>query len=236
MMPLIKSYLDLCRVSNLPTVWTNVLAAVVLSNTPFSWSSFLILSLTHTFFYTGGMCLNDLCDITQDRVHKPFRPLPSQKISIRNATLFIGVLFGLALFSLLFVPHPRAFYLGLILLVFIITYDWFHKGHPFTVFLMAACRLMVFVISGMAISGKVGMAVWIGGFIQFIYILILSLVARYENSLKEGFSFPVIPMMIASISILDGIMMVGFASSFWLLAGMSGAVLTHLGQRYVRGD
>lgn len=182
------------------------------------------------------MCLNDLCDITPDRVHKPFRPLPSQKISLKNATLFIVLLFGLALFLLLLVPYPRAFYSGLILLVFIITYDWFHKGHPFTVFLMAACRLMVFVISGMAVSGNVGMAVWIGGFVQFVYILVLSLVARYENSLKGGFSFPVIPVMIASISILDGIMMVCFASSFWLLAGMGGAVLTHLGQRYVRGD
>jgi hypothetical protein len=42
--------------------------------------------------------------------------------------------------------------------------------------------------------------------------------------------------MLASISFIDGIMMALFASPFWLLAGMGGAVFTHLGQRYVRGD
>ncbi len=75
-----------------------------------------------------------------------------------------------------------------------------------------------------------------GGFVQFFYVLFLSLIARYEHTFKEGFSFPVIPMMLASISLLDGIVMVSFVSPVWLLPGLSGAVLTHFGQKYVRGD
>lgn len=231
-----KPYLDLCRVSNLPTVWTNVLAALVLSGVPFSLADFLTLYGSISLFYSGGMCLNDLFDVKEDRVNKPFRPLPSQKISIKNAILFTIVLFGLALFLLLLMPYPEAFYAGLILLALIIAYDRFHKGHPFSVLLMAACRLMVFVISGMAVSGSMSGGVWAGGFAQFIYILILSLVARYEKRSKGGFSFPVIPVMLACISFLDGIVMAFFISPVWLLAGLAGAVLTLVGQKYVRGD
>lgn len=232
----IKPYLDLCRVSNLPTVWTNVLTALVLSNLLFSWTDFLILSLSLSGFYTGGMCLNDLFDVQEDRIRKPFRPLPSQRISIKKAALLTIALLGGALFLLLWVPYPRAFYGGLILLMLIIVYDRIHKRHASSVFLMAACRLMVFIISATAVSGTAGLEVWVGGFIQFIYVLVLSLVARYENHFKKGFPFPVIPLMLACISLLDGIVMASFASAAWLLAGMGGAVLTYIGQQYIRGD
>jgi 4-hydroxybenzoate polyprenyltransferase len=182
------------------------------------------------------MCLNDLCDVKEDRIKKSFRPLPSQRISIKQATLFTIALFGLALFLLLLVSYQRAFGVGLILLLLIIVYDRIHKGHPSSVFLMAACRLLVFVISAMAISGGVSAAVWVGGFVQFIYVLLLSLVARHENHLKTGFSFPVIPMMLACISLLDGVVMASFISPIWLLPGLGGAVLTHFAQKYIKGD
>jgi 4-hydroxybenzoate polyprenyltransferase len=232
----IKPFLDLCRISNLPTVWTNVLAAVVVSGEPFSWPTFLILSSSISLFYSGGMCLNDLFDVEIDQVHKPFRPIPSRRISTKEAMLFTIVLFAVALSLLLFVPYQRAVYAGLLLLGFIIAYDRIHKQTPFSVFLMAACRLMVFVVSAMAIAGTVGRPVLVGGFAQFAYILFLSLVARYENWIKTKFSFPLIPVMLACISLLDGVVMAFFASPVWFVAGLFGAVLTHFGQKYVRGD
>lgn len=105
-MPAIKVFLNLCRISNLPTVWTNVLAAVVLSGTPFSWPNFLIISVSLSFFYSGGMSLNDIFDAEIDRVEKPFRPLPSHRISLRTAKLFTTFLFGVAL-ALLFLHQIK---------------------------------------------------------------------------------------------------------------------------------
>ncbi len=232
----IKPYLDLCRISNLPTVWTNVLAAIVLSGGSFSWSHLLVLALSMSLFYSGGMCLNDLCDATVDRLRKPFRPIPSGKISVQDARIFTTILFGVALALLLILPFRSALLAALFLLALIVVYDRVHKKHPWSIFLMAGCRLMVFVVSSSAVSGKVNGAVGIAGCLQFFYVLILSLVARYENRTGKEFSFPVIPVMIASISILDGIVMAFFVSPLWLLAGCAGAVLTHLGQRYVKGD
>ncbi len=232
----IKPYLDLCRVSNLPTVWTNVLAAVVLSGASFSWPHLFVLDVSMSLFYSGGMCLNDICDAAIDRVHKPFRPIPSGKIPVRGARIFTMILFGFALALLFILPFRKALPAALFLLALIVVYDRIHKGHPWSIFLMAGCRLMLFVVCSLAISGKVNGAVGLGGSLQFFYVLILSSVARYENQSGKGFSFPVIPVMISCISILDGIVMAFFISPFWLLAGCAGAVLTYLGQRYVRGD
>ncbi|MBI5055759.1 MAG: UbiA family prenyltransferase [Nitrospirae bacterium] len=233
----VKSYLDLCRVSNLPTVWTNVLAGVVLSGIPFSLHHFITLSLSLSFFYSGGMCLNDIFDAKTDTGKKPFRPIPSQRISINSAVLFTIALFTIAILLLVFVPHREAIYAGLLLLILILIYDKFHKGHPLSVILMAACRAMVFVVSSIAVAGTVGKFVAIAGALQFIYVLVISIVARYENKGgMRGYSFPVVPVMLACISLLDGIVMAVLISPVWLTAGITGTTLTLLGQRYVRGD
>ena len=232
----IKPYLDLCRVSNLPTVWTNVLAAVVLSGVDFSWPNFLFLLLSLSLFYSGGMCLNDLCDAVPDRLHKAFRPIPSGRISVRNALLFTAFLFVLALLVLLFLPYRVSLLTGILLLILIVVYDGIHKGHPSSVILMGGCRFMVFIVSSLAVSGKVNVLVLAAGFLQLVYVLIITIVSRYEGSSGKDFSFPVIPVMLASISLIDGLMMALFASPFWFLAGLGGALLTHLGQKYVRGD
>ena len=236
----IKSFLELCRISNLPTVWTNVLTAVVLSVSGFSWFNFLILGISMSFFYSGGMCLNDICDADIDRIKKPLRPLPSKRVSIKNAYLLTIVLFVIALAFLLFVPHKVAIFTGFMLLVAIIAYDMFHKVHPVSVVLMAACRLMIFVITAIAVTGTIGLFAAIAGSVQFVYILVLSMIARYEKNppfSKGGMKgFSIIPLMIAFISLIDGVVMAIFVSPEWLAAGASGTILTLFGQRYFKGD
>ncbi|NTU42933.1 MAG: UbiA family prenyltransferase [Nitrospirales bacterium] len=232
---MIKPFLALCRISNLPTVWTNVLAALVLSGS-FTWPDFLLLSLSLSLFYSGGMCLNDILDAEADRIRKPSRPIPSGKVSGKSAVIFTAALFATAIVILLFFSFQRVWCSGLILLALIIVYDSFHKGSPLSVIFMAACRLMVFWVSAMAVAGTVGLYVKIAGLIQFMYVLIISLAARHEKQMKAPYPFPVIPFMIASISLIDGAVMAVFASPAWLLAGIGGALLTGAGQKYVRGD
>jgi 4-hydroxybenzoate polyprenyltransferase len=232
----LKAFLDLCRISNLPTVWTNVLAALVLSGVSFTGGDFLILAISLSLFYSGGMCLNDLYDAEIDRKEKPFRPIPSGRISPKAVEVFTLFLFVIALSLLLPTRHPSALFAGLVLLGLIVAYDKSHKKSPASVFLMAGCRLMVFVVTGLAISGTVTGAVWTGGLAQFLYILVLSLVARSENRSKIKFAFPVIPYMLAGISLLDGLLMGFGGSPAWFPAGVGGTVLTLFGQKYVRGD
>lgn len=66
----INAYLRLARISNLPTVWTNVLAASVLSGGTTPIRLFLVM-LAASLLYTGGMFLNDAFDQNIDRAERP---------------------------------------------------------------------------------------------------------------------------------------------------------------------
>ena len=118
----------------------------------------------------------------------------------------------------------------------IAAYDRYHKRHPATVLLMAAARLLVFVVTAEAIAGQVGALVWIAGSLQFVYTLLITVVARHEHARGKRYAFPLIPRMIAGMAVLDGLVLTALVSPLWLIAGFAAALLTHFGQRYVRGD
>lgn len=63
--------LRLGRVSNVPTVWTNVAAGVALSGAGFSVGIVAGLMLALSLFYIGGMYLNDAFDRDIDARERP---------------------------------------------------------------------------------------------------------------------------------------------------------------------
>src|SRR5690606_37475727 len=93
----IKPLLALCRISNLPTVWMNVLAAMVLINQAIpnaaQWYWFPLLALALSAFYCGGMVLNDLCDYEWDKEHQPYRPLVAGGVTLKTAVIIAWLLF-----------------------------------------------------------------------------------------------------------------------------------------------
>ena len=231
-----KAYLDLCRVSNLPTVWTNVLAAGLIASGQFQPASFLLLALALSCFYLAGMSLNDVCDLEHDRQRRPTRPIPSGRVTVRGAWALTVTLFAGGLLLLGLAPKPGGVGAGLLLLAAIVAYDLRHKGNPWSVLLMAACRFLVFVVVAMALTGDVTLPLLVAGGAQFVYVVIISLVARRENASATPYPFPVVPAMLAGISLLDGVVMAIFVSPLWLAAGAAGTLLTWAGQRHVRGD
>ena len=56
------THLKLGRVSNLPTVWTNVLAGTILGGGDAGGARTVLVALAMSMFYIGGMYLNDYCD------------------------------------------------------------------------------------------------------------------------------------------------------------------------------
>ena len=69
--------LKIGRVSNLPTVWTNVVAGAFLAGLQADLPQLLWVMLAITLFYTGGMYLNDAFDADIDARERPSRPIPS---------------------------------------------------------------------------------------------------------------------------------------------------------------
>lgn len=68
--------LELARISNLPTVWGNVLAAWLLSGGPPSVLLVVVLAGA-SLVYAGGCTLNDAFDAAWDRRHRADRVIPS---------------------------------------------------------------------------------------------------------------------------------------------------------------
>ncbi|TWI46680.1 4-hydroxybenzoate polyprenyltransferase [Pseudoduganella flava] len=241
MMPALAPVLALCRVSNLPTVWMNVLTAALLCGwplaTPQGAAPVLLLMVSLSCFYCGGMALNDLCDRTHDALHQPFRPIPAGRIGIRQAWGTTFLLFGLALAALLAMPSAAGLGAGIALLAVICAYDYLHKAHAASVLLMACARLLVYVVTAAALTGTVAEPVWLAASVQAAYVLALTAVARGEHRMPGGrYRWPVVPWLIALMPLVDGALAAWWAGLPWLAAGVLGTVLTRLGQRRVRGD
>lgn len=237
---MLKTALALGRVSNLPTVWMNVLCASALTAASFGLAlpvgTAILVAVAMSFFYAAGMCLNDYCDRHWDAERQPFRPIPAGKISAPKVLSLSLGLFCVGFALLLFTPSARGVIAACVLAALIVAYDYLHKKHWATVVLMALTRLGVYAVAGFALAGTVTTAVIVMGLIQCVYTLLVTVVARLENSKAGGYGFPVIPWMIACMGLVDGIALALLLSPVWLIAGVVTLVLTRWGQKYVRGD
>lgn len=236
----LKSILALCRVSNLPTVWMNVVTAALLvsytTQQPVAWLMVIGLAVAISAFYCAGMSLNDVCDYQWDKQHQPYRPLVAGKLSLQQAKWITLGLFVLGFLLLSLAPFFASVIAGLALFAVIVAYNVLHKKHASSVLLMAGARALVFVVVAQALAGEFVFLAMLAGAVQFFYTLSLTLVARHENKRGKPYSGPVIPRMIAAMALVDGIFLAVVLSPLWLLLGIVMTGLTRFGQRYVRGD
>jgi 4-hydroxybenzoate polyprenyltransferase len=145
----LRTLLILGRISNLPTVWSNLLAASIVV---FKWNDVpatLLQCCGGSCLYIGGMYLNDWCDAAFDAQYCPDRPIPAGKISRRVAgKLAIGwFLFGLTIFSLMGVT---AFGAACVLVAFIVLYDFHHKNITWAPLVMGACRYLLYFVAALS--------------------------------------------------------------------------------------
>src|ERR1700739_1237491 len=91
-MPGVATLLRRGRISNLPTVWTNVLAGSVLAGGAQFSNEIALIVVAMTAFYVGGMYLNDYFDRAIDARDRPGRPIDAGEIRT-GSVLSIG--FGL---------------------------------------------------------------------------------------------------------------------------------------------
>lgn len=175
-----RTLLVLARISNLPTVWSNCLAAWLLCGGGL-WDRFDLLCLGATLLYTGGMFLNDAVDERFDRRYRPERPIPSGRIGSRTVWI-LSCLLLLAGWGTLASLGSAAAIVAAILLVAIVFYDLVHKRTALAPFLMAACRFLLYVLAASVLNRSRNPAVlWWGGALG-AYIVGLSFLARGEST------------------------------------------------------
>ncbi len=215
-----RLWLDLARAGNFPSVWSNVLAALVLSGSAVgTWPAPSLLVLTFlagSLAYAGGTTLNDVFDAGFDRKHRPERAIPRGLIARATAGLVGGLQLALGLGLLVFLGASplAAAGLGAVILL----YDWLHKRWTGSVLLMAGCRVMLAVTLA-TLPGQTMTSTFIAWLVAlFVYIVVLSLLARreYHPGAPAEKLAKIVRKMLAFIPFVDALALL--ASAAWIPA------------------
>ena len=189
----LTAYMQLARLSNIPTVFSNVLVGVALvwSVGPFPWGTALIAIFAASLLYVGGMALNDLLDRHIDAIEHPQRPIPSGALSLREATAFTTLSFGIAITTVALLA-PKAVFFALALTAAIVLYDLLHKRWTGSLIFMGLCRALVYVLAAAMTAHATDLTPDIGEIVLFaallaLYITSLTVVAQKEVQGVLGF-------------------------------------------------
>lgn len=205
-------WLRLGRISNLPTVWSNVLAGTLLAGAQPDVNTGLVL-LAASLLYEGGMWLNDAFDSAIDARERPQRPIPSGEIAVRSV---FAVGFGLlgAGVALLSASGWPAIASALLLALAIIGYNLHHKGVVWSPWLMGFCRALVYVTAGSVASAEPEPRLILAAVALLAYVAGLSYAAKQENLDQFRASWP---LALLSAPLLYGAAHIGWTALPYLV-------------------
>lgn len=178
----LRAHLALARVSNAPTVVSNVLAGAVLATALGLDGTIVLIAVAMVLFYTAGMYLNDIFDLDIDRRQRPDRPLPSGQVSVPAAVGVTVGLFAIGLVLLAFTTW-EALIGGLVLVGVITLYDAWHKTNPAGPFIMAATRSLVYITAFLAYDSDVSSGLVIWAVLMLFYVAGLTSIAKTESGI-----------------------------------------------------
>lgn len=224
-----RGWLVLSRLSNLPTIWTNVLAGSVAAGAALD-SRVAWAVLAASLLYTGGMVLNDLWDMDHDGVHRPTRPLVSGQVSPKAAAVVMLVLmFGGMALAKFVDPAAQVWVIGLV--AAIVYYDIRHKRDPLAPVVMGLCRGLVYAVAAAMATGDVPHGVLIAGAVMAAYVAAFTYAARYIPAFR-----PWVSWAIAGISAVDAAVLVAVGAPELAALAMGAVPLTLACQRVIPGD
>jgi len=148
----LRTLLILGRVSNLPTVWSNLVTGCIAAWV-MNLETLALVLIGGSFLYIGGMYLNDFCDAAFDARYCPARPIPAGKISQRTVGLLATLWFAAGLACLMPFGHRTAL-IALLLLAAIVLYDFHHKNVAWAPLLMGACRFLLYPLAFSAMTAR----------------------------------------------------------------------------------
>ena len=225
---LIHVLLRLGRVSNLPTVWSNVLAGVMVVSCvferPISLAHSAWLMLVLSLFYCGGMVLNDAFDREIDARERPGRPIPSGQISVQ-AVFAIG--FGLEALGIALLSRygMAAMLTGTALACTILLYNVWHKGNTFSPLIMGVCRTLVYWVAAASTMAYLAgffvlpLALLIAGCAMWAHVVGLTYAAKQESLNRLGSVWPL--AVLAMPLLLVPLIPLLSAGRFWPMPPMT---------------
>lgn len=261
----LRDLLELCRVSNLPTVWSNSFIGLIAGlyifddfqaedladHLPVIAIFGTLFALSMSLIYCGGMVMNDWVDREVDAKERPSRPLPSGRVSAKQAKYLTLLMFFWGFVLVLFTTGlgaltPHGMDAGIVVLVLIATvvlYNYLHQKTPLAVIPMGLCRSLI-ILCGVAVVGPFEeltdspvRLIFLAGpaATLLVYTVVISVVARRET--EGSFGGPkTIMNMIAAMPLLDAAWLI--AMGLWpaSLFCVACAGMTKLAHRKVAGS
>ena len=164
-----KTILTVFRISNFPTVWSNVLLFFFIANEknilktvpsdvsegampyhlPYHlpYHSLLLLLFFTSVVYVLGMVWNDIFDFNWDKKNKLERPLVSGEMDLKTARLIANILLLIFASSLFFFFSIPYLFLSISLVISILLYNLLHKKTNLGTLFMAISRMHLYLIS-----------------------------------------------------------------------------------------
>jgi len=208
----IINYFILVRIPNVLTTISNILLGYIFFTSIHHldyFDVFILISISASL-YIGGMVSNDYFDIKIDKKERPLRPLPSNKISKKNALIIIviSLLYSLTISVIL---GWHTFLITLIMVTLIFSYNRFLKNTIFGPINMGVIRSLNVVLGGsqsiFLIEGSIfDIRFLIPLLSEFLYVSAITILSKneikdYFLSLWNLFPFIIIYVLIFSIGI-----------------------------------
>jgi 4-hydroxybenzoate polyprenyltransferase len=189
----LRPYAQLVRLPNVFTALADIalaaLAVVAVQDQSFlsHLPTFLLLCLASACLYCGGMVWNDFFDVEQDSRERPFRPIPSGRVSRQTAAVFGGLLLaaGVAFAILSALRHPEGsraapIVIAILLVGAILAYDGWMKRTGMGPVMMGTCRSLN-ILLGLTVTGApIERWGWLLALVVGLYVAGVTWFARTE--------------------------------------------------------
>lgn len=230
----LRAYAQLMRLPNVFTAladiglgWLVALAAGVPGT---RWPGFVFLMCASAALYVAGMVWNDYFDVEQDRRERPFRPLPSGRVTRRNAALLGASLLiaGLGFAALAGWVHLAARWSALLiaglLVAAILLYDAWLKRTWFGPIAMGTCRFLN-ILLGLTVAEETqfrwGARIYLAAVVG-LYIVGVTWFARTEARVSKRCH------LAAAAGVMAAALVLALATPLWSPAGTSSVLFPYL--------
>ncbi len=157
-MSTLRTYAQLCRLPAVFTAMADIFLGYLLTHVSLTpVRSFAGLVVASSGLYLAGMVLNDIFDRRIDAIERPKRPIPSGRVSLRNATIFAVAFIVIGVSAAAFVGKISLM-VALILLANIFLYDGLLKNTPIGPIAMGSCRFLNIILGASASAADISAA------------------------------------------------------------------------------
>ena len=208
----ITNYFILVRIPNVLTTISNILLGYIFftSIDYFDYFDVFILISISTSLYIGGMVSNDYFDIKIDKKERPRRPLPSHKISQKNALIIIIISFLYSL-TISVIIGWYTFIITLIMVTLIFLYNRVLKNTIWGAINMGVIRSLNVVLGSSQSIFLIDGSIFDTRFVipllsEFLYVSAITILSKNETkdfflNLWNILPFIIIYVLIFSIGI-----------------------------------